>query len=106
LLDPCGQAVATATAWFDDAFEGARWGRVHWVAILPEHQGHGLGRPLMAAVCQRLVALGHVGAFLRTSANRIPAIKLYRGFGFEPHPRSAAEEHIWRGILAQLGSAA
>lgn len=106
LLDPRGQPAGTATAWFDDNFEGGRWGRVHWVAILPRHQGQGLGSLLMTAVCHRLRALGHTRAFLRTSANRIPAIKLYLRFGFEPHPRSAEEERLWRGILAQFGRAA
>jgi GNAT superfamily N-acetyltransferase len=87
-------------------FEGGRWGRVHWVAILPEHQGQGLGSPLMTAICHRLRDLGHTRAFLRTAANRAAAIKLYLRFGFEPHPRNAEEERLWPEILARLGRAA
>lgn len=106
LLTPDRNAVGTATAWFDDAFEGARWGRVHWVAIGPEHQGRGLGGALMTAVCQRLHELGHERAFLRTAANRVPAVRLYLRFGFEPHPRTAEEERLWPEILARLGRVA
>ena len=106
LLSHAGDAVGTATAWFDDAFEGARWGRVHWVAILPEFQGRGLGSVLMTAVCRRLHELGHGRAFLRTAVNRIPAVRLYLRFGFEPHPRNAEEERLWLEILARLGQPA
>ena len=105
LLDPDNQPAGTATAWFDDDFEGGQWGRVHWVAILPEHQGQGLGSPLMIAVCRRLRELGYDRAFLRTAANRIPAIRLYLRLGFEPHPRNAEEERLWPQILARLGCA-
>lgn len=102
LLHPCGAAVGTATAWFDDTFQGGGWGRVHWVAMLPAYQGQGLGRPLMSAVCRRLRELGHGRAFLRTAATRIPAIRLYRQFGFEPFLPTAAEAAVWREVLARL----
>ena len=77
-----GEAIGTATAWFNDDFEGARFGRVHWVAVTPDYQGRGLARPLLTAVCRRLQDLGHDRAYLTTSAARVAAIKLYRRFGF------------------------
>lgn len=84
LLTPAGEVIGTGTAWFNENFEGARWGRVHWMAILPEFQRRGLGKALLAAVCRRLRELGHDRAYLSTSSARVHAIKLYRQFGFEP----------------------
>jgi GNAT superfamily N-acetyltransferase len=102
LLDACGQAVGTATAWLGDLVQGERWGRVHWVAIRPEFQGRGLGRPLMTVVCERLRELGHSRAFLRTTATRLPAINLYLRFGFKPWPRAAAEAAAWHALAPCL----
>lgn len=82
LLDAEGQAIGTATAWFDDNFRGCAYGRVHWVAIVPRYQGRGLAKPLMTAVCRRLRELGHERAYLTTATARIPAIGLYKQFGF------------------------
>lgn len=101
LLEPRGEIVGTGTAWFDDDFEGVRWGRVHWLAILPGFQGRGLGRGLMTAICRRLRELGHKRAYLHTSTTRIPAIKLYLRFGFEPEFRNPKEEAAWRKVLRQ-----
>jgi GNAT superfamily N-acetyltransferase len=102
LQDPQGQAIGTATAWFDDHFQGGRWGRVHWVAIVPEYQGRGLAKPLMTAVCQRLRELGHDRAFLRTTASRVSAINLYLRFGFGPLPRDVEEARVWQTLAARL----
>jgi GNAT superfamily N-acetyltransferase len=103
LINPGGEPVGTATAWFDDDFEGGGWGRVHWVAIVPEHQGRGLAKPLLAAVCHRLFELGHERAYLRTLPSRIPAINLYLRFGFQPHARNAEEARVWQSLRPQLG---
>jgi ribosomal protein S18 acetylase RimI-like enzyme len=99
LLDPRGEAIGTATAWFDDNFQGARWGRVHWLAIIPEFQGQGLGKALLSAICRRLRELRHERAYLTTSAARVPAIKLYCKFGFEPLIRNIEDESLWREIV-------
>lgn len=98
LLDPRGEAVGTGTAWFNDDFEGARWGRVHWLAIVPQFQGRGLAKPLMTAVCHRLRELGHGRVYLSTSTARIAAIRLYLRFGFEPLLHSAEDEAVWREV--------
>lgn len=103
LLDPRGEVIGTGTAWFNDDFEGARWGRVHWVVIAPQYQGQGLSKPLMTAICRRLRELGHDRAYLSTSAARIPAIKLYLKFGFEPKLRTVEDEAIWKEVLARGG---
>jgi ribosomal protein S18 acetylase RimI-like enzyme len=84
LLAPDGKVIGTATAWFNDDFQGRRFGRLHWVAIVPEYQGRGLSKPLLSAVCHRLRELGHDCAYLTTNAARQAAINLYRSFGFVP----------------------
>ena len=70
LLDAASQPIGTATAWFDDSYHGQAWGRLHWVAILPEFQGRGLAKPLLSLVCGRLRELHPESAFLRTAAER------------------------------------
>jgi len=99
LFGPTGAVVGTGTAWFDDQFEGARWGRVHWLAIVPEFQGCGLAKPLMTSICRRLGELGHERVYLATSTARTAAIGLYLKFGFEPLIRSEEDAAVWREVL-------
>lgn len=98
LLDPSGQPIGTATAWFNADFAGARFGRVHWLAVLPGFQGRGLSKPLMTAVCTRLRELGHDRAYLSTATVCVPAIRLYHQFGFVPLIRNEADAARWRGV--------
>lgn len=103
ILNGEGQPVGTATAWFDLHYHGREYGRVHWVAIIPEMQGQGLAKPLMTVVCRRLRELGHEWVYLTTAPERIPAINLYLKFGFVPEVGSDAELRAWRGIEEKLG---
>jgi len=64
LVSPSGEKIGTSTAWFDHSYRDGRYGRIHWVAIVPSFQGQGLARPLLSAACQRLVTLGHRKAYL------------------------------------------
>ena len=82
LLDGDGRAIGTAAAWSYDGFRAPAWGRVHWLAVDARHQGRGLGKVLLSAVCHRLVELGHTSAYLTTSRARPNAVALYRAFGF------------------------
>ncbi len=95
LLDKQGRGVGTATAWFDHNYNGAYYGRIHWVAIVPDMQGKGLAKALMTIVCNRLYSLGHVRAYLTTSTERVAAIRLYHKFGFVPEIRNARDRAIW-----------
>jgi GNAT superfamily N-acetyltransferase len=99
-----GTAAGTSTAWFDDGFQGQRYGRVHWVAVLPEFQGRGLGKSLVNLTCRRLRELGHERAYLATSALRLQAIGLYLQFGFVPLIRSDAEAALWHRIRANISA--
>jgi len=102
LLAPGGEVVGTGTAWFNDHFEGARWGRVHWMAVLPEFQRQGRGRALLSAVCRRLRELGHERAYLSTSTARIAAIRLYLRFGFAPHICCDEDQAAWQQVRLAL----
>lgn len=102
LLDLQQAVIGTATAWYDHDFHGQDYGRVHWVAIVPQHQGRGLARPLMAAVCCRLRDLGHERAYLRTSSARLPAIRLYLRFGFIPSLDGVPDRSLWRRLERDL----
>ena len=103
LCDAAGTPIGAASAWWNDDFEGGRWGRVHWVAIVPEHQGRGLAKPLLSAVMQRLVELGHERAYLTTNPPRLAAISLYLHFGFVPTPFNDEERRNWRKVATELG---
>jgi GNAT superfamily N-acetyltransferase len=90
LLDGAGRPIGTASAWLYDGFRGPEYGRIHWVAIAEQYQGQGLSKPLLSAVCQRLVALRHTKAYLTTSSERPRAVALYRRFGFTEMPQELA----------------
>jgi GNAT superfamily N-acetyltransferase len=90
--------IGTASAWFDNDYHGERWGRIHWVAIVPEYQGRGLAKPLMGAVCRRLLELGHEKAYLSTSTVRIPAVNLYLSLDFSPAIYSKKDRSAWKMI--------
>jgi GNAT superfamily N-acetyltransferase len=102
LVDERREAIATATAWWDDDYDGGAWGRVHWVAVVPERQGRGLAKPLMTVVCCRLRDLGHTRACLTTSTGRVRAVNLYRKFGFVPNIRSEEERAVWEALAPWL----
>jgi GNAT superfamily N-acetyltransferase len=105
ILDVEGRPIGTATAWFDPDYQGKDYGRVHWVAIVPELQGQGLAKPLLTMICRRLREMGHERAYLMTAPERIPAINLYLKFGFQPEVRSEVELKAWQGIEETLGRA-
>lgn len=96
LCDTRGEAIGTATAWFDDDYCGRPYGKLHWVAIVPEAQGRGLAKPLLSIVLNRMAELGHARCYLGTSTARIPAVNLYCKFGFVPHVRNADDLAVWR----------
>ena len=76
--------VGTGTAWFDTLLMGEGYGRVHWVAIIPEEQGKKLSNYLLFSLLQKLKILGYRKAYLTTSTKRESAICLYLKFGFLP----------------------
>lgn len=105
LINAEEQPVGTATAWCVARGEPAREeGLVHWVALIPEEQGKGLSKPLLAAVCHRLKVRGYTRAYLSTSSARIAAVGLYLSFGFQPDIRQAVQRDIWLRLRNALGA--
>ena len=101
LTDNENNAIGTTSAWFYD-LEGKHYGLIHWVAIIPEWQGHGLAKPFMTTICNILKKLGHDKALLHTQSMRFPAIKLYYQFGFRPLIRDEKEQIAWDAILERI----
>ena len=95
LVAPDGRDIGTGTAWYDPAYRGEEYGRVHWICIATGYQGRGLARPLLSAVLRRL-ARSHQRAYLTTSTARIAAIHLYLRFGFRPVTDSTEQAEAWR----------
>jgi GNAT superfamily N-acetyltransferase len=97
------RAVGTAMAWYDPGFvEGANYGRVHWVAIIPEFQGKGLAKPLMSVVLRRL-AESHTKAVLGTQTFRKAAVNLYLDLGFVPCFKRETCPQAWADLAVELG---
>ena len=99
--DEQGTPVGTAAAWFGDGEKRAA-GRVHWVAVVPQHQGRGLGRALVCHVVNRLVQLGHTEAYLTTSAARLAALHLYDACGFQARLETREDRVAWEAIARIL----
>ena len=93
-----GEAIATATAWYNKDYYGEKIGRIHWVAVHPDYQGKGLAKPLLSTVMNRLKDLGHKQCYLRTLNIRTPAIKLYLSYGLKPDIHNANDELLWKDI--------
>ncbi len=100
--DPIGRVVGTGTAWCDDSRPDGPYGRVYWLAVQRQFQGHGLGKAILAAVCARLGELGYPRACVFTSTGRLPAVNLYLQFGFEPEMHTAEDHVIWEHVFNAL----
>lgn len=103
MTDSENNAIGTTSAWSFDLNE-RHYGLIHWVAIVPEWQGHGLAKPLMTAICNLLKELGHDKGLLHTQSMRFPAIKLYSRFGFVPLIRNEKEQIAWNVILERINA--
>lgn len=101
--DQSNRAVGTAMAWYDPGFvEGENFGRVHWVAMIPDFQGKRLAKPLMSVVLRRL-AESHPKAMLDTQTFRKAAVNLYLDLGFKPFFKRETCPQAWTDLAAELG---
>ena len=92
--------IGTATAWYGK-LEGEKMGRLHWVAIKPQNQGKGLGKPLVAKAMS-ILKKHHEKAYLTTQTTSPIAIKIYLDFGFEPHIQNQKQRKGWRIIKEKI----
>lgn len=100
-----GDDIGTITAWWKpDWRDGREWGQIHWVAVLPSHQGKGLSKPMMSHT-MNVMLKHHQRTMLGTSTGRVYAIKVYLDFGFIPAPDQFSDPAIltgWREVQATL----
>lgn len=120
--DETDRAVGTAMAWYDPNFDDGSgrspsrpecddgsgrslsrpaYGRVHWVAIIPDFQGKRLAKPLLSAVLSRL-AESHTKAVLGTQTFRKPAVRLYLDLGFRPFPKLPTCPQAWKELAEEF----
>lgn len=96
IIDPSGKAVGTISSWYHE-LNGKECGLIHWVGVLPEYQGLGLGKASLTYALNRM-AEWHDCCFLHTSSEKVPAVCLYLSFGFEPDLSIPACLEGWRYI--------
>lgn len=88
LVSPAAEVTGTATAWLPERNVDGDFGRIHWVAVLPQMQGQGLGKVLLSSVCLQLKSLAYTRAYVTTEVWRRAAVQIYEQFGFEATVRS------------------
>ena len=86
VMDEMGDAVATATAFYDQKDEKAGW--LHWMAVKREHQGKGISRPLVYRVLRLLKEKCYPYACVPTQTTTWLAVKVYLDCGFTPYQGS------------------
>jgi GNAT superfamily N-acetyltransferase len=89
-----GEIVGTTTAWWNPSFKGIDYGRIHWVAVTPAHQGRGLGR-LLVVKALALLRRWHERAYLTTQTSHWIAVHLYLGLGFVPFLSAPEQAEGW-----------
>ncbi len=83
LLDGDGCFIGSAAIWFGGKGFNDSVGRLHWLAVLPEYQGKGLGKVILSESIRRFCTLSYKKVYLSTSTLRPAAISLYAKFGFK-----------------------
>jgi GNAT superfamily N-acetyltransferase len=102
------EIVGTAGVTPLDTPDEGTAGLVTWVGVRPEHQGRGLGKPLIAACLEGAARAGMGMVFLVTDDHRLPAIRTYLATGFRPCLNSWDWTHRprWRTIRRALATTA
>jgi ribosomal protein S18 acetylase RimI-like enzyme len=78
-----GRVVGIATCFYGFSTFAARpLLNVHDLAVLPEHQGRGIGRALLASAEERARARGCAKLTLEVLESNVGARRLYESFGF------------------------
>lgn len=96
-----GEAIGTASAWYG-VLGGEEIGRIHWVGIIPEHQGKKLAKPLLCFLLKKL-ASWHDKAYLKTQTTNVKAVNAYLGLGFVPSIQDETQKAGWEYLEKELG---
>lgn len=78
-------------------------GWLHYVGVLPEARGFGLGEVLSQRVLIEAVSRGNSSVYLTTDDPRLPAIKTYLKLGFEPDNWHESHAARWQAVKANFG---
>ena len=71
-------------------------GEIYAIAVHPEHHGRGLGRALTLAGLAHLAGRGLRHAILYVESDNRPALRMYRGLGFDKEFTNRAYQRIVR----------
>lgn len=94
------EVVGTIMAWYGQLrYENE--GRIHWVGIVPSHQGKGLAKPLLYKALKILIAK-HNHIYLTTQYSSIAGINLYKQFGFVEYEDEDTHPDAWKIINQEL----
>ncbi len=86
VADSNGRIVANATAWWGSDESLGTFARLHWVAVMPDFQGKGLGRAVVAKALALFPEVGPKGdIWLTTQTWSHIAVGLYASIGFRMH---------------------
>ena len=90
-----GSCAGTAAAWFNPDGQG----RVHWVAVHPEHRGKGVAKALVCRVTELLAELNPGPIVLYSGTRSHAAIGMYEKLGFYRDPaETGGTDEAWRRI--------
>ena len=78
-------------------------GWLHYVGVLPEARGFGLGEVLSQRVLTEALSRGNSSVYLTTDDPRLPAIKTYLKLRFEPDNWHESHAARWLAVKANLG---
>lgn len=100
LYNAAGEKIGTISAWWLD--HGKNYHPLlHWVAIKPDYQGQGLGRPLINFGIRKLIEIeGDLDIYLRTQtwSHRAIALYLLEGFQFIKKPFAGYQNDYFQAI--------
>ncbi len=95
-----GEVAGTISAWWErNRSNPNERGRIHWVAVHPNHQRRGISKPMMTHAMRRL-AQEYSAAVLGTSSGRPWAVKVYLDFGFRPEAAELNDPKIYAAWVA------
>ncbi len=78
-----GKKIATFTIWWEYIGK-RRYPWVSWVAVMPEHQGLGLGKALVSKGMELCLEIeGEHDVYLKTQTPSYKAVNIYREQGFD-----------------------
>jgi len=81
------ESIATGSVWITDKHRSypqhELWGQLHSIAVVPEHQGKGVGKWLCRNLMNASLEIGYKNLYVETSRDREDAVRLYIALGFE-----------------------